>query len=102
MQASARKERKRYSQGMQKRRSCFCIHWKIKRYYITMTSQAFNDMVDNLINMAQHDPELLDKLQWLDRLSIKECVSFYQKVYELIGKKSADDRTKKWNKERKK
>ena len=59
-------------------------------------------MVDNMIDLAQHDPELLDGIQWLDKISIREGISFYDKVYELLGKKSADDKAKAWNEERKK
>ena len=67
-----------------------------------MTTQSFNDMVDNMINLAQHDPKLLDGIQWLDKLAINQGVSFYDKVYELLGKKSADDKAKAWNAQRNK
>jgi len=61
-----------------------------------MSDSFFKDMVDELIFFADHDPELKDGIQWLDRLAQKEGVTIYDKVYEVLIKYDTNQRAKEW------
>ena len=62
-----------------------------------MTEQAFfKKMVDNLVDFADHDPELKDGLRWVDAEAQKKGLSFYDMVYQILYKHDMAVRAKEW------
>lgn len=61
-------------------------------------SEAFKLMVDDVVQFSQYDFELADGLRWLDGLAVKEGVSFYEKVYEVLYKHDQKEKAKEWMK----
>lgn len=62
-----------------------------------MTGVIFNKMVDDLVDFAlKHDEELVSGIKWLDTQAQKDGVSFYDKVYQVLLKKEAQDKAKQW------
>ena len=55
-------------------------------------------MIDDLVQFSQYDPEFADGIKWLDGLALKEGISFYEKVYEVLYKHDVNSRAKHWMK----
>ena len=46
----------------------------------------FTNMVDELVEFSEHDPELSDGIKWLDGQAQKKGLSFYDMVFEILYK----------------
>ena len=56
----------------------------------------FHKMVDELVEFAEHDPELFSGIQWLDGEARKKNVSFYDMVFEILYKHDMNERARQW------
>jgi len=62
-----------------------------------MTEQTFFiKMVDDLVDFADHDPELKDGLRWVDAEAQKKGLSFYDMVYQILYKHDLATKAKEW------
>ena len=60
----------------------------------------FTKMVDDLIDFAEHDPELADGIKWLDEKAREKGISFYDIVFEVLYKHEIDAKAKEWKNSR--
>ena len=44
----------------------------------------FTNMVDELVEFSEYDPELSDGIKWLDGQAQKKGLSFYDMVFEIL------------------
>ena len=63
---------------------------------MTEDQTFFTKMVDELVEFAEHDPELKDDLQWLDGKAQQKGISFYDMVYEILYKHDVNVKAKEW------
>ena len=56
----------------------------------------FTNMVDELVEFSEHDPELSDGIKWLDVQSQKKGLSFYDMVFEVLYKHDVNSKAKDW------
>lgn len=56
----------------------------------------FQMLVDELIEFSKKDPELADGIKWLDEQAIKQGVTFYDKVYEILFQYDVSQNAKRW------
>ena len=56
----------------------------------------FTNMVDELVEFSEHDPELSDGIKWLDRQAQKKGLSFYDMVFEILYKHDVNSKAKDW------
>ena len=56
----------------------------------------FTNMVDELVEFSEHDPELSDGLKWLDGEAQKKGLSFYDMVYEVLYKHDVNSKAREW------
>ena len=62
-----------------------------------MTEQTFFiKMVDDLVDFADHDPELKDGLAYVDKQAQEKGVSFYDMVYQILYKHDLEHKAKEW------
>jgi len=62
-----------------------------------MTEQTFFiKMIDNLVDFADHDPELKDGLAYVDKQAQEKGVSFYDMVYQILYKHDLAAKAKEW------
>ena len=60
----------------------------------------FVKMVDELVDFAEHDPELDDGIKWLDKQAFKKGITFYDMVFEILYKHDVRERASDWYKTR--
>jgi len=61
----------------------------------------FTNSIDELIlEVAPNDPHLADSVKWLDEQSKKKGISFYDMVYDVLIKHDANQKAKKWLRDR--
>jgi len=56
----------------------------------------FTNMVDELVEFSEHDPELSDGIKWLDSQAQKKGLSFYDMVFEILYKHDVNSKAKDW------
>ena len=56
----------------------------------------FTNMVDELVEFSEHDPELSDGIKWLDSQAQKKGLSFYDMVFEILYKNDVNSKAKEW------
>ena len=56
----------------------------------------FTNMVDELVEFSEHDPELSDGIKWLDGQAQKKGLSFYDMVFEILYKNDVNSKAKEW------
>ena len=56
----------------------------------------FTNMVDELVEFSEHDPELSDGIKWLDSQAQKKGLSFYDMVFEILYKNDVNSKAKDW------
>ena len=56
----------------------------------------FIKMIDNLVDFADHDPELKDGLAYVDKQAQEKGVSFYDMVYQILYKHDLAAKAKEW------
>ena len=60
------------------------------------THTFFTNMVDELVEFSEHDPELSDGIKWLDGQAQKKGLSFYDMVFEILYKHDVNSKAKNW------
>ena len=60
----------------------------------------FTSMVDELVDISEHDPELADGIRWLDEEARRRGITFYDMVFEVLYRHDADSRARDWLKSR--
>ena len=56
----------------------------------------FTNMVDELVEFSEHDPDLSDGIKWLDGQAQKKGLSFYDMVFEVLYKHDVNSKAKDW------
>ena len=56
----------------------------------------FTKMVDELVDFAEHDPELKEDMQWVDREAFRKGKSFYDLIYEILYRHDVNEKAKEW------
>ena len=56
----------------------------------------FTNMVDELVEFSEHDPELSDGIKWLDGQAQKKGLTFYDMVFEILYKHDVNSKAKDW------
>ena len=56
----------------------------------------FTNMVDELVEFSEHDPELSDGIKWLDGQAQKKGLSFYDMVYQVLYKHDVNSKAREW------
>ena len=64
--------------------------------YMVESQTFFTKMVDELVELSEHDPELSDGLKWLDGEAQKKGLSFYDMVYQVLYKHDVNSKAKEW------
>ena len=62
----------------------------------TTDGTFFTRMVDELVEFAEHDPELKDGFQWLDSEAQKKGISFYDMVYQVLYRHDVNSKARDW------
>ena len=53
-----------------------------------------------MLAVESGDSELLENIQWLDKIAVKEGVSIYDKIAEVLKIKDPQERAEEWNRQR--
>ncbi len=61
-----------------------------------MLKSHFSQMVDELVEFADHDPELADGIRWLDDKAQKKGVTIYDMIFEVMYKHDMDSKAHDW------
>lgn len=56
----------------------------------------FSQMVDELVEFSEYDPELADGIKWLDDQAQKKGITFYEMVFEVLYKHNVDSKAQEW------
>lgn len=60
------------------------------------SNSFFTKMVDELVLISEHDPELAENIKWLDGQGIKKGMSFYDMVFDVLYKRDINQKAKQW------
>ena len=67
-----------------------------------MKNSFFEKMVDELIEFSEHDEELKEGIQWLDKQAQEKGISFYEKVFKVHYNHDVNSKATKWLEEKSK
>ena len=56
----------------------------------------FTNMVDELVEFSEYDPELADGLKWIDGEAQKRRITFYEMVFLVLHKYDVNVKAKEW------
>lgn len=56
----------------------------------------FRNMVDELVEFSQYDPELADGLKWIDKEAQKRGIDFYEMTFIVLNRHDIDALAKEW------
>ncbi|TLX82245.1 MAG: hypothetical protein E6K98_06020 [Thaumarchaeota archaeon] len=56
----------------------------------------FTNMVDELVEFSEYDPELAEGLKWLDGEAQKRGITFYEMVFDVLHRYDVDTKAKDW------
>lgn len=59
-------------------------------------TNAFVELVDELVSYAQDDDELAAGIRWLDAQSQARGITFYEMVFEVLYRNDIDERARSW------
>lgn len=65
-------------------------------YHMLESSLFFTTLVDRLVDMSEHDPELADGIRWLDEQARKRQISFYEMIFDVLYKHDMNTRVEEW------
>ena len=68
----------------------------MKELSILESRTFFTNMVDELVEFSEHDPELSDGIKWLDGQAQKKGLTFYDMVFEILYKHDVNSKAKDW------
>ena len=60
------------------------------------SSSFFTKMVDELVEFAEHDPELKELMQWADAEAFRKGKTFYEMIYEMLYRDKVREKAKEW------
>ena len=60
--------------------------------------EKFIKIVDDLVVSSENDPDLAERLKWIDMQSRKNGVTFYEMALVILKKHMAERRAKEWMK----
>jgi len=60
------------------------------------TNSFFTNMVDELVEFSEYDPELAEGLRWLDSEAQKRGITFYEMVFHVLHRYDIDTKAKEW------
>lgn len=61
-----------------------------------MNQGFFVNMVDELVEDSEHNPELKSALNWLDEQAYKKGISLYDMMFEVLWKHDMNIKAKEW------
>ncbi|MEO9276400.1 MAG: hypothetical protein ABI340_01280 [Nitrososphaera sp.] len=56
----------------------------------------FTNMVDELVEFSEYDPELAEGLRWIDTEAQKLGITFYEMVFHVLHRYDIDTKAKSW------
>lgn len=56
----------------------------------------FTQMVDELVEFSEFDPELADGIRWLDCQARDRGITFYDMVFEVLYRHDVGSRARDW------
>jgi len=56
----------------------------------------FTNMIDELVEFSEYDPELSDGIKWLDEQAQKKGLTFYDMVYQVLYRHDVNSKAKDW------
>jgi len=56
----------------------------------------FTNMVDELVDFSEYDPELAEGLKWIDGEAHKQGITFYEMVFHVLHRHDVDSKAKDW------
>ncbi|RNJ80624.1 MAG: hypothetical protein D9C04_00695 [Nitrosopumilus sp. B06] len=56
----------------------------------------FTQMVDELVEFSEYDPELADGIRWLDDQARQKGITFYDMVFEVLYRHDVNIKAKDW------
>lgn len=56
----------------------------------------FTTLVDRLVEMSEHDPELADGIRWLDKQAQERDITFYDMIFDVLYKHGMGSRAEEW------
>ena len=56
----------------------------------------FEALVDELVELSEHDPELAGGIRWLDERARGRGISFYDMVFEVLYRHDLDSKARVW------
>lgn len=59
-------------------------------------TDAFVEVVDELVSYAQDDPELAQGIKWLDMQAQSRGITFYEIIFEVLYRNDIDERARSW------
>ena len=65
-----------------------------------MSEEFFKKTVDELIISAEHDPELKDGLEYLDKKATEKGITIYEMIFEVLYKHDMNESVKDWLRKR--
>ena len=60
----------------------------------------FVEMMDELVQFSQYDPELADGIKWLDEQAKKKGISYYDMCFLVLYKHDVTLKAKNWLKQK--
>lgn len=60
------------------------------------SNSFFSQMVDELVEFSEYDPELADGIKWLDDQAQKKGITFYDMVFEVLYKHDVNSKARDW------
>ena len=73
---------------------------KFEMMVMIKSHNFFRKMVDELVDFSEHDPELADRIKWLDSQAQKKGITFYDMVFEVLYKHDVNTKAQSWLKSR--
>lgn len=59
-------------------------------------TNAFTQVVDELVSYAENDEELAVGIRWLDGQAQARGITFYEMIFEVLYRSDIDERAKSW------
>lgn len=60
------------------------------------TPVIFTQMVDELVELSEYDPELADGIRWLDEQARTKGITFYDMVFEVLYRHDVSSKAQDW------
>ena len=69
---------------------------RIQRIFVLESQTFFSQMVDELVEFSEYDPELASGIKWLDYQARKRGITLYDMVFEVLYKHNIDSKARDW------